>query len=644
MLNRKALVAAIGLLAMFCAVIAGCTKNTIYRAEIMKTPQGADPDCDDRVAGERDLYAGGKEKYWDFKVKPNCSRRSIEQTKEYTLFFIELDEQGRFYDDSQMDALTKFLNEKEEQNKNPATRVDLSIVTFVHGWRHNAESEDLNVKLARETLSYTFNGEIPKPHPNPSAKPREVVGIYVGWRGLSTKGPTFWELISVWDRKNTAQNVAVGSIRELFSLLKAYQESANATDNNIPCQDPKFYNVGGREPFHCKRVRLLIVGHSFGGLMVYNAVAGSLIDSVTRGLLVEPADEHCKDEFDAKPGKPSAIVSSYADLIVLVNPAVEGARFEALHQAVARRARIDPGKAGAFCPNQRPVLIAFTSEFDYATRYAFWAARVLNTVFESTHPVAETLSPEQQGYLAKEEYTTSINAMGHIPRFHTHILQGNELRLNNWATSPEEKRDDNELAYLRKLETYCKPTTSGDRADQLLQMCRCDTKQWWGEVEKFTYKYPNPDRASCQAYVEELNAAEMVAGAGGSFSDMPWMPHPSRNEVQKLSDWEYARKDGWVRSYCGGATIQHIADYGKSKSFVRTNLYTKHSPSSPVWNVYSRDRSIINDHGDLDQRSFKTLMQQLYHAIVIRESSMASFEKLGEQARDNILKHCLPPS
>ena len=160
-----------------------------------------------------------------------CGTHSIEVTEDYTMFFVELDEQGRFYDPKQFQAIVNFLSDNKE--------TDMSIVTFVHGWRHNAEYRDRNVQLARDTLIFTALGEAPKPHPNPSGEPRKVVGIYVGWRGLSNSAGAnvrddwsvadAWEVISVWDRKNTAQNVAVGSARELFSMLRAHQERANAS-------------------------------------------------------------------------------------------------------------------------------------------------------------------------------------------------------------------------------------------------------------------------------------------------------------------------------------------------------------------------------------------------------------------------------
>lgn len=418
-------------MALAALLLAGCTSVGMYRDDIVK---GTD------IAQMKPNVEGCKAE--QLRDDPErCNHTSVEKTESYTLFFIELDEQGRFYDRRQLESLVDYLNSlKKPVFDGICTKLgDASIVTFVHGWRHNAQYDDANVDLARSLLSMAAYEETTKPHINPSCAPREIIGVYIGWRGLSnTAGLNtdnkirvpditlgLWEVITVIDRKNIAQNMAVGSAREVFGVLRAYQRLQNSQNKLIDASE----GCKERNLRRCSPVRLLIVGHSYGGLIVYNAVAGQLIDSVSHGLLVDQTTPRAEDESKPceekrVPMDDSALVSSYADLIVLINPAVEGARYEALHEAVSARARKVAGQDGAFCPNQRPVLVSINAANDWANRYFFSVTRVFNTMFESDSPYNPNFTEKTRQYLGKEESSSSLNALGHVRRYQTHQLTG----------------------------------------------------------------------------------------------------------------------------------------------------------------------------------------------------------------------------
>jgi pimeloyl-ACP methyl ester carboxylesterase len=82
---------------------------------------------------------------------------------------------------------------------------------------------------------------------------RHVIGIFVGWRGLSFYAGWLTNL-TFWNRKTAALRVALGSVRELFARLRRFRES------------------------HDSDSTLVIVGHSFGGLVVFSALAQSLVE------------------------------------------------------------------------------------------------------------------------------------------------------------------------------------------------------------------------------------------------------------------------------------------------------------------------------------------------------------------------------
>jgi hypothetical protein len=160
---------------------------------------------------------------------------------------------------------------------------DAILVAFVHGWKHDARSDDDNLSAFRVLLKETVDYE--KATSATAGKARPVLGVFVGWRGLSDFGlgdavanATFW------GRQAAGQRVVVGSVRELFGRLRHYRNRRRKD---------------GWNPL------LLIAGHSFGGMIVYPALAQSLIQAAPAGN----------------------VTPEFADLVLLVNPAIEGARF-----------------------------------------------------------------------------------------------------------------------------------------------------------------------------------------------------------------------------------------------------------------------------------------------------------------------------
>jgi len=258
--------------------------------------------------------------------------------------------------------MAQLLKRVREEAANP-----LTLVAFVHGWRHNASADDTNVEGMRDLLSQLAESEDKAAH-GPQPK-RKVLGIYVGWRGLSLQEPNLLAPASFWDRKAVATHVAQGSVRELFAELRLLRKSKNANGADRTQPPP---------------MRMIIVGHSFGGLVVYHAVSQYLLESAV--------------EYD--PQAQDQQVRAFGDLVVLVNPAFEASRYEPLHAITARQ---------TYRTRQRPVFIAVTAENDFATGRAFPTGRALNTLLES-----------ERTYDGKQANKKTV---GHIPRYRTHALR-----------------------------------------------------------------------------------------------------------------------------------------------------------------------------------------------------------------------------
>lgn len=354
------------ILVLICLLASGCYGRHIIRSNLTVSP----PDCkyDEYTLRER--------------VPARCKEHFIERHNDYLLGFVEFDDQGWFHNPRQMAELMRVLKEESKSS-------DLIITVYVHGWQHNAEVCDGNVCCFRETLKLIHSLEEKRA---PVGKPRKVVGIYVGWRGASNAGLPLWSQASFYVRKNVALQVATGSVRELFANLKHFQERTNEPKDNKPKRN----------------TRLMIVGHSFGGLIVYSAVSQELLNNTL--------------DYDGDSGEDKTkSVKGFGDLVVLINPAFEGARFEPLFHAAHER---------DYPPGQKPVFIAVTSDNDWATKIAFPFGRRVNGLFFNgvTESYDYSASADgitgsvEQDHSFRDEKQSNLKAVGHIRRYRTHVL------------------------------------------------------------------------------------------------------------------------------------------------------------------------------------------------------------------------------
>ena len=165
--------------------------------------------------------------------------------------------------------------------------------------------------------------------------------------------------------------MSTGSVRELFGRLRHYRNRRK--------------DAGGAP-------LVVIVGHSFGGMIVYSALAQSLIEAAS--------------------GPNGEVAPRFADLVLLVNPAVEAARYlpiyDLAHARTAWKARTV----------QPPVFICATAKNDWATGWAF--------------PIGNAFSFVTESWRGGQERQAMVNTMGHLPWMQTHRL---ESRADAYAIS-----------------------------------------------------------------------------------------------------------------------------------------------------------------------------------------------------------------
>ena len=331
--------------------LSGCTTYEAYRSILAVAPTGCSQSPEHGIAID-------------------CRNRTPEHTNHYDLYFVEFDDQGWLHPQQETGSgdAWRQLDFLMEKLRDSAKTGEISLVVYVHGWNHNASADDENVRDFRDMLLAASLVEQSN-EKRPGVKARRVIGVYVAWRGKSLD---LGAPLTFWDSKFTAQHVAQGSARELFSRLRGFQRAEN--------KDP----TCSAQTKRCK-IRLLLIGHSFGGLILFNAISESLIDSLA---------------VDEDEGEGSSPVPRFGDMVVLVNPAFEASRYEPLHRIATMRP--------PYRKYQAPIFVSVTSTADWATKLAFPFGRFFNTIFEHT--------------ASTNENAANSNTIGHIPRYITHRL------------------------------------------------------------------------------------------------------------------------------------------------------------------------------------------------------------------------------
>ncbi len=530
------------------------------------------------------------------------------------LFVVEFDDQGRLYYPHQMENLFEFLKNTMspkrmdcKPSEGPACFDDVSLVVAAHGWRHNADFEDWNLRQLREVLYNAVLFEADRPnqptrHWNPSNKPRKVVGVYLGWRGALVKEypnspripfTTNWTLsdlaqglpalLSFWDRKGAALDVALGSTRELFARLGHVRAKVNdlGDDAKRMGQAREWYDkcverAGSKS--RCVAMRTLILGHSFGSLAIYNAISESLIDSVSAGIGSPKNSPTASDQSAIEETRVGEEVSSpYADLIVLINPAFEGARFEPLYQASLNRMKRSP-----YSPTQSPVLVIVTGTSDYATKYAFKWGRWFSTLFQDNSP--ESRDGAELAGRADEERNANRKTVGHIPRYMTHYL-------DIFPDTKKELPKEIEAGQKACLTTdWYDLTLKGVSGDKLPESTVDEiTSLWKNKREESTAnKHDWPARAFC-GRVRLSFAMQEVKEGGDPLEDLPGKSNdPGPWDNQLLS--KNIPKDNWGSG--------------------QRDLY------NPIWVVRTHDTRIINGHNGYQNSHMVGFILQLYRDVL----------------------------
>ncbi|HVE70473.1 MAG TPA: hypothetical protein VNI54_03825 [Thermoanaerobaculia bacterium] len=233
--------------------------------------------------------------------------------------------------------------------------------------------------------------------------------MYVAWRGLTLKGKLFF--LSFYDRRDAALRVAdtqaTATLRGLIAKTR---------------ENPKS--------------QIIVIGHSFGGLITERALGPVLITEAMRartGTLV------------------GSLLRDAPDLVILVNPATNATRalgdvwtLKGSPELLPPRRTIFNRRADAL--TKTPLIVSLTSETDTATGIAFPLAEYLGGAFQAFRGWEGT---PMDGVFPSER-TVYAKTMGHLPPIWSHDVSYTKLAAErtNAATEPAAPCDDETAAEI----------------------------------------------------------------------------------------------------------------------------------------------------------------------------------------------------
>jgi hypothetical protein len=264
-------------------------------------------------------------------------------------FVIQVDDYGVFWDPEVGQRLLRVVTENMQ-------KTNIVVVVFIHGWHHNAEADDenavafaelmrtLRVKMEdnvngvpgiyrRSRLNLTGNGDI------------RIYGVYIGWRGKSLPMPL--DYATFWDRKNGAERVGEGDVRELLLRL-----------NRIYSDRSAFRAATPQVPF----MGLVSIGHSFGGQVLFKSVSHTFESELMEATPFE-------SNVVARP------LAGFGDLTILINPALEAFQYERIHEL---------NQKIKYRPDQTPLLLVLSSATDVARQVYFPLGRTAEATFRAS--------------------------------------------------------------------------------------------------------------------------------------------------------------------------------------------------------------------------------------------------------------------
>lgn len=381
---------------------------------------------------------------------------SVESHPDYTLAFVEFDDQGELWAPSQLERALAIL---ERLNRSEAGMI---LTVFIHGWNSNASPRE---ERAEKGSIYQFRKLLVQFKRSSADAEVPVFGIYLGWRGRVSKVPLLREL-SFYNRRGAAERIAGASATEaMYRILTGLRSNPLS--------------------------RSVLIGHSFGSMILERALAQSMVSA----LLAAPGSE----------------LIFPADLVVLFNPAGSATDAKQLVDILVRNRfktyRIDDkGKR-----YERPLLVSFTSEKDAATRFFFPMGMSVKAVSKKFRSYGE----EHCSAISNQRWLYTHTA-GHTSALHSHVVTvGPKAARGSTALATEERFT--QLGYHTEYDPRTQQVTfsfDGSRHRFTIKrkaLARNDTPYWIMQVPRELI--PNHSQVFTEDTLALIEAVAALSGA-----------------------------------------------------------------------------------------------------------------------------------
>jgi hypothetical protein len=291
---------------------------------------------------------------------------SVEEYPDYSLAFVEFDDQGELWDPSQLEKALALLEDRNQ------TTMGTALVLFIHGWNNSASPSE---EEEGEGVVYRFREILTRLKTQHRLRYPDVefavVGIYLSWRGEVSSVPLLRQL-SFYNRRGAAERIAGASATEaIYRILTTARANPHS--------------------------RSVLLGHSFGSMILERALSQAVVSA----LLASPKQE----------------LIFPADLVMLVNPAGSAIQTKQLVDMMARNRlktyRIDEN-GNRF---ERPLLLSFTSETDKATKVYF----PLGMRLKAASKKFRTYGSEYCSPISNQKWLYS-HTPGHTPALFSHEM------------------------------------------------------------------------------------------------------------------------------------------------------------------------------------------------------------------------------
>lgn len=301
--------------------------------------------------------------------------------KHITIGVLEIDDFGILLNKEGAEYILNHINTKMKDNNKPI------INLYIHGWNHSGKSDDDDLKAFENA-----NRAMLKSQNASEENQREVIGIYISWRGQTLPTKAMNTAVTFWGRKAVSEEVGRGELTGFISRL----ENIVKPEKNYDSKD---------------NGTLILVGHSFGASALYSAVQTELLNRFYESLARQ--EDNCNKIINC-----DQKIQGFGDMIILLNPAIQALRFTPLREAVFKSANKNKE---IFKNNLHPNLIVIATDNDVPVRTLFPLGRKI-AEFKNHHGNTPIYKGNKGDFQVVDLWELNTTAIGQYEPYFTHWM------------------------------------------------------------------------------------------------------------------------------------------------------------------------------------------------------------------------------